>query len=72
MGVTIGDSFSTGPLGSPLWADSPPLCLSFDRVHPWNGFARLGLAQPNLVARNSQRKQPAYQSVMNLGNARCE
>jgi hypothetical protein len=28
MGVMIGDSCSSWPLGSPLWADSPSLCVS--------------------------------------------
>jgi hypothetical protein len=46
----------------------------FDRRRPWNGLARLGLAQPgsHLIAQDSQRKQPGYQSVMSLGNAHCE
>ena len=70
----IGDSCFMAPLGSPLWAGSPSLCLSFDRGHPWNGFARLGLAQPgsHLIAQDSQRKQTGYQSVTILGNAHCE
>jgi hypothetical protein len=42
--------------------------FEFDHKHPWNGFARLGLAQPNLIAQDSQRKQPGYQLVMSLGN----